>query len=421
MATATAMATATGKRKMPEAQVSRKWQDRFFGLPVLIIASLALSYLAFIQSAEAIFPSRNPALAERISGSPDAAINLWMIEGLKDPARFADPSIQADARKALLASPLNAAALRSLAYFENAQGNTNDSIDLAKLSLQVTRRDELAQLFLTQRYAEANRLSDAVDHLSVALTTLRRGRSDLFGLMAPLLARDDFIAQLTPLVQPDNPWMMSFLDYTMRSGGNGAQSAARLMLAARPSAGQTFVDGVGPTTLSLLVDQGQIALAERMYDRLLDGGADISRDPALNEMTTREKFGFFAWTALDLGNSGAEVGKVGNGDTVGALIYAAPGERRKVVLTRVMRLGPGSYSVADDREVVAGDDNLSLDWEVSCFSQNAWRSVMRQNPNSRVFVVPESCALQKFDLLITTGRRGSDAEVLLTDVSIRPA
>lgn len=385
--------------------------------PLIAAAGLALAYAAFLQAFDTALGARNPALAQQVHPLPRSAVRSWMLEALLHPEKLAAPAIVAASREALQQNPSDPEPLRALAFHRNAQGRTAEAEKLARLSSQITRRDELTQLLLTQLAAKDGRPKDALRHLSTAITTTGRGRDAIYELIVPLLVDRTLRSEMAELVAPQNEWMHELLLHALREGGNNPRYVAEILLDARPDQARSVSDKVGPELLSHLAEAGEWQMTRQFFAYLFPGEEALVRNPGITPATSRAALGWLGWTPIEDGASGAQLGTT-SGERFAALAYATAGRSGAAVLRRVLMLPPGRYRLRDRRTAIAGGGQLQ--WAVQCFRAPRWtvQATLTGGPDGGSFTIPADCPMQLIELQAVTTRGGDGVEMTIEDLRI---
>ena len=383
----------------------------------IALATLVVAGHAFTVSFDASLFKRNPALAMQVTGSPQAQVRAWQIAAAREPQSLADPAIRSAAASAIADDPMNAEALRALAYHEDAIGNTPRAASLALLSQEVTRRDEMNQLLLGQIAARAGDLDRAMTHLGTALTTSLRTREEIFALMMPLIGDAQFRPVLAREIGPENDWAAAFVRAALVSDDAGIGNIGDVLLLADPRKAAPVAREVGADLLSRAAYSGDAELTGRLFALLFPGKAPLLRDPDISGATGTAELGLLGWTPLQEGTAGAQLGRTDAGG-LGVLAYADGSEAGTPVLRRVMLLPPGEYRLSDRR---ADDRPARFGWVVSCYRDGAWSPIARQTaPGATRVSIGAQCPMQTIELQVTapTGRNGK--ETVIENLRIEP-
>jgi len=416
-----------GKSKAgPDDPYSRGSPRRRYRAAAIVLLGLVVSVHAFAESFDTLFASRNPALASSVTGAAHADVRKWQIGATRDPAQFSDSSIRSSAAAALRRNPLNPEALRALAYHEDAVGAFDRAGEIAKLSQDVTRRDELNQLLLARLAAREGDIAGAMDHLGTALTTSRRTREEVFALMVPLLPNADFREALAGEVTTDTEWMVPFFTTALRSRGTDARNVVDVILLAKPQEAAAVARAIGPELLSRSVRTADAVRTSRLFALQFPGQARLLHDAAISPDTSRAEFGLLGWSPIVEGTRGSQLGRTGKGN-FGVLVYAASSKNRAPVLRRVLLLPAGEYVLSDERtrtgfDDLKDDDPRAFEWSVSCENGGVWIPLpLTGEDNERRFTLNADCPMQMVELQVDPKRRGIGVETVIEELRIRPA
>lgn len=429
MATVTATDMDMARRRTAERRGNRAWFRSFdrAHLSRLIFASvcgIVLASVSAAQSAITIYDRRNPVLSEVLFGSDDARIKLWTAKAFVNPKVLRDGEIVGYARHALRRDPLNAAALRALAFYYDAAKKPGDAERLARLSDRVTRRDPMTQLLLTQYAARRGDIDGAIDRLDTALTTVGRGREQIFPIISSQLQRKEIREGLPRLLEPRNTWVSEYLDYAMRHDENGPKTVAEILLAAAPRNADPVYEKIGAVLMSSLAEAGEIELMRRTYARARGDGPDVTRKVVFDHTTINPAIGWLGWTGAGDGSAGAELSD--NGGKVRAVVYASAGTNRALALRRVFMLAPGSYRHFEKRTSSFGSQSTIAQFEMKCIGDGGaviWKGPAAGMDNDVAGaagpVVKPGCQAQMLEMFVSSPFGSGGSEFVIEDFDLR--
>ena len=382
------------------------------------VAALAFSFHAFTIVFDALFASRNPALAARVTDSAEAKVGLWQIASAREADNFARGEIRNFAVSAVLGDPLNAGALRALGYHEDHLGNYDEARRLARLAQDITRRDELNQLLLARLSARDGDVGAAMQHLGTALTTSRRAREEIFALMFPLLRNAEFQDALANQISADNDWSVAFLDRALASPEVDQKDIGRIVLSGRPEEIRPLADAIGPNLLSAVARRGDAEMVGSLFALFMPDREGVLEDASLSARTAQPGLGWLGWSPAIGTASGAELGKTDTGD-FGVLAWSNDAQERTAVLRRVLQLPDGRYALTDRREPT-GSSQARFDWIIQCHGAGKWNALPMEETNDETrFTIDADCPMQIIELQTGSARGNGGGEVVIDNLAIR--
>ncbi len=385
---------------------------------VLVVAFLALwtAWQAFLVPVRAVVGRGDPALSHRITGDPAARLKLLLLDGLRDPEAFGAEPLRTAALDQLRREPLDAQALRSLAYHAQQTGNKPQARTLAQTSVAVSKRDPLAQLLLAQYAAEAGDDARAVAFFDTALRTSNAARPMIFQAMIALPDNASLFEGFVPLATDESLWIEEFILFAARNDAQSAQRATRMLLDGKATDNRALTRRVGGELLTLLFVRENYALMPPLLQRM---GAAIARNPALEKATIDTAYGPFAWSPVEQVNGGASlVG--GTGEAVALSAYA-PRNQRAVVARRVLAMPAGRYRLAQKQQVVTPSAGGAAHWTVSCLSGETKQQIWTSGDSAGGPAIGAECPMQLVELSMAGGSDPAGFEVLVSAFDLLPA
>lgn len=397
-------------------------------LPRLIAfaaCGLVLAAMSAKQSALVIYDRRNPVLSEQLLGSDNARIKLWTAKTLSAPNAIRDARILDYARSSLRSNPLNANALRAMAFYYDAR-DRETARRLALLSDRVTRRDPLTQLLLTEYAARAGDADGALARLDTALTTIGKGREQVFPIISAQLRNAGLRKALPALVKPRNIWMAEYLDHVMRHEQDGSKFAAEILLATKPADSEAVYAKMGSGLISGLAEAGELDLLKRTYARARGSRPDVTARPAIDHLTSDPAIGWLGWSGVGDGSTGSTLRTNAKGGE--AVVYVAAGTNRALVLRRVLFLPPGRYLHIEKRTPSFGPPGTIGQYEMKCIGGNAstiWKGPPADHATGATGTggpeIPAWCQAQVLELFVSSPLGAGGSEFVIEDFDLRRA
>ena len=397
---------------------SLSWQRRSLYAVVIVLAAL-VGIRAAALPLSSVANRMNPALADQVNENHRSALTLLMIEGLKDPKVLEKQEIVDVARARLIENPLDAPAMRMLAFHYSVVGEKRKSAKLARMAVAISQRDELAQLLLAQDAAESGDGAAAMRYFDTALRTTDRGREQIFDVLSKLGDNPEVFDALLLVANDRSAWMGDYLLYSARNSPSGPKNAARLLLAGNPQDKSGIIKNIGTDLLTLLSVRGEFDLMRPLYRLMRGKQPDITANPRLTSATIAPQAGPFAWTAANDVSVGGAIGKEKGGRTV-ASAYASR-NTGGVAIRRTLALPPGAYKLTEVRRTPVESDGARAYWTMKCPALAGapviWTSSQDQLAVNAKGVpgptIGANCGVQELELNLTGGSSISGAEIVI--------
>ena len=390
------------------------------------VAAIALGLAIVVGGQSLAVQARraSPEAAMRFGSKPEARLRAAMLAGFQDQKRLADPRIARDARSVLADQPLDAPALRMLAFHARQSGRREEALRFARLAEKVSRRETLTQILLAEEAARDGNARAALGHIDMALRATNQGRSVLYSVLGKVMADPQIRDEMIGYVHRRTPWLAEFLDHSVRESPASAANTARLLIAARAERQPSLIEPIAPMLLGALVDQREFGLARDFYRRVRRGAPDLTADASMTRATFNPRFGPFSWEPVEGAASGASVDFAADGEaTVTAF---ASSDEKDVALRRTLRLPPGAYRLFETRRAAAGDASSRMTWRMSCLGKavepiwdgpdGSLEYVAKGIPGP---VVPASCPVQLLALRANGGSGLEGVEVTISGFDLR--
>jgi hypothetical protein len=327
--------------------------------------------------------------------SPSVASTMWPVNGFA-LAELADDLTNAPAaaltgrrpaampgelaeiaRDAISAEPASAGAVRALALYHQSAGRDERALALMRLASSITRRDEVANLWLVNQELRAGRLDDALARYDVTLRTMGGRRGYVLAAMSAALSDAEMIPPFLRLLRARPPWSEEFWHVVTQAPlalDNAARLRAQLVRAGIPSSAEK-----DDLLLNALVEQQRFAAAFALNEALGRGGnggllqnADFSWAPGTSPLD---------WRLTSTGEMGAAV------DTrAGALEISAAGGASGPVARQLARLEPGRYRLEVTLATASQSERTPLQIEISCAERG------RSYPEQEIAIVARTSA-----------------------------
>lgn len=341
-------------------------RDRLFAL-ALAIVSAALIAICGVQAAKTYLATEDPDVAVGWGlASPDA-FSLLAQQRLRDPTRPGhDADAAAFARRALLAGPLDAPALRVLGLqAEQAGGHTRARMMMV-IADKWSRRDSATQLWWFEQALIDGDWPSACLHADALLRRQWQFESLVFPGLAGALRDPAAIAPVAETLQAIPDWRGPFLRFlAWRAADPAVASRLFLTLAASPVPPTDEDDAnlVGRT-----ISQGDYAGARALWTRLLPRGtAWVANWVYDGDFHPAPGAAPFNWRLIHTEGVTAEA--VPAADGAPALHVLAPAAKNTVAAEQLITLPPGIYRLSGRALVEPGQTGDLFFWRVSCVAQ----------------------------------------------------
>lgn len=359
---------------------------------------------ALVFAASATAPELAFSLSPANARASSAVFDRQLMKGSVEAREF--PKWRGIARAGLNATPLNASALRIMA-FTSPEGARQRELML--LSEKVSRRDLLTQLWLIEDSVQRNDLAGAISHYDRALSTSPASRENLFKILAEALELPEIRQELAPYIKGDRPWAYDFLGYAVDNAPSPAMAADLLLR----SGGSRTVPKQRPVEtmmLERLIAAGQGKVARQYAGTMTTKGKDVFDNFPIGPDTLDPELRPFTWSLS------ADARVATSIEPGGRLGITVPPSVRGQAANRVMVLRPGKWALAQTVEFPSLSPMAAATWIVSCSrADKSVTTVLTQRlevqPGRHTyrseFVVPSDCLAVKFELYA----QGEDSQV----------
>ena len=417
MGTAMAM-TAT----MPDPMVRRAayWRRVTPGSVLAALAAVLLAGLAARDSAVLATASRYPEFAAKLAPANATAIVLVFdntVLSSGDLRRNFKGWIAAS-RQALRADPLNASAIRLLAYVTELLPNGQPRARrLMSLSERASRRDVLAQVWLIEDAVSRGDIGGALDHYDRALLVKPGMAGTLIPILVAAISEPAVRMALVPYLRADRAWTRPFLSVAV-SKSQDPEAVADLF---RRYGGSRMVPAHAEFETRLLarfVDDGNVAAA-RSFAATIGMPADAN-ELRFTAASTAERYRPLTWTLYD-GPDGSATLSAGD-----VLDVSVSPEKRIVAASRM--IAPATANLILRQRVNFPDAAAAplVTWQAYCRRaagpERFWtRDVPSTAGGETVqmpLALPDGCQAIQLDLMVTGGMTTSDAKAAFSRIEL---
>ncbi|MBA3677864.1 MAG: hypothetical protein H0W74_10755 [Sphingosinicella sp.] len=377
-----------------------------------------LAALSFSVSVGEVFVRSNPAVVEQmgLGNRARAHLNRTMMVVGAGQIKQGDARPVSAARGALRFQPLNPQALLVIAAAESQAGDRAGSVRLARLAERLSRRAFGAQLLLFQNALLKNNLSQALDHLSIAMRTAdERHQSMLFPAVKEGLKIAQFRRGLAPVIDRRDEWASKFLIYAVDEGG-AAANVSELFRNLDPRTRAFLAPTLGARTITRLIDEGQFDEARKMLAALPGKRSSVLSDPGLNAATLDPEIGSFGW---QIGETPALTARVVSGKTSGTRIVMmdiGPGDS-SVALGRILFMPAGNYVFSAEQRAISPESKISSSWIIHCLGDRQTRLTLNKARGASV-PISADCPAQLIQLIVTQDDEASYEQLIVDSVAL---
>lgn len=356
------------------------------------------------------YPSRAPSFLRQHPRVATRANDLSLLSGQPVPAAYRE-EVARNTRQILKETPLDAVALRQLSLLQAAEGEEGGLAEALSIAERISRRDIGTEIALFDLSAKQGEYDAALRHLDRAVTVHPQVGASVFPLLASALGDTKFRTTVSRYTA--RPWFRSFL--AVAADGAAPADAAALVLESRIA----FSDKDGsalPRLLARLVDDGRYEVARGLVITSGAGTGAAIDQVGFTAATTQGPLAPLTWRLT--GNEIIRAESEGEGTLA---IEVQPGAQGPVA-ERIMHLSPGRYVLDQHVEGTESGSGGALDWLITCGAKTSkaepiWEQAVpvpaaaAQYRSS--FVIPQSCALQRWKLSVLAPEGQSAALIRL--------
>lgn len=186
---------------------------------ILSAVALFVAALSVQQGLGNALESLNPQLAVQIDPRNGSALsNLANARMLAAKTPEEIPDIAELGREALIASPLQIEALRTVGFIEDGNGNSAKARQILGIASKISKRDALTQAWLFDRYYREGRMDIALEAADIVMRQERGSWDFLVGELLKSSGDPRMVAPIARTLSYRPNWRGTFLDGLGRSG-----------------------------------------------------------------------------------------------------------------------------------------------------------------------------------------------------------
>jgi len=385
-------------------------------------AGIALAAAAGANAIDNAPLAQMPAAAVALRSDSDVEMLALDQKFLVD-RRYAEPTeARALARQVLRQDPLDARAIRVLAYAQDGGQRSEQGQRLARLAHKVSRREDLAEMALMEAAVLRNDAPAALSHFDIFMRVNPQGQAAVFPLLSRALTVPDIRREISRHLIGRSPWARDFVSFASSEGGQPALTAD-MVLAAGDKADPADLEVFGPALLTRLVEAGEFGRATRIL-AMMGGKRSLIEQAALTAQSTSPRYGRLAWQLASEGNRSANLTGANAQGRRGLAVYGAPGAIGSVA-TKILALPRGRHELSQDVSRLSGAAGETAVWALACAGGNRapfWTSrnlvASAEGPGRESFTVPAGCPYQELSLLVRAATSGPGIDLTIEDFMI---
>lgn len=393
---------------------------------LLIISAVFLAGLSLQRGLANTLLALNPELAVQIDpGNGDALaalVNAKMLAA-KSPEQI--PEITQLGRAALLESPLQIEALRTIGFIEDGNGNAGKARQILEIASKISKRDALTQAWLFDRYYREGRMGSALEAADIVMRQEQGSWDFLIGELIKFSGDPRIIDPLAQTLSYRPYWRGTFLENLGRNGLNpqiSYQIFRRLKALGQPASTAELIayfarfhDASAPE----LLWQSWIEFvpAAKPAELVRDGGFEgIDAPPPYN------------WSLYQ--NEGVYAEFVANPKGSGRALYLSYGGKRLAnFANQMLALKPGAYQLVLEAYAEAELRKDQFILYLRCGGFNSAREIEKAPLAARIgqwsenrldFKIEPECPAQQIWISGLPIAGSDDATIWLDNVKLAP-
>lgn len=389
---------------------------RLLTLLIVLLGMAASLYFSLSQVLDTIQPSVEQRIdAESSQGAHDDAGSRTLVLLQRRPSA----KIVAMAKEQLKAEPLNASLLRQLAFAEPVHAPDSGFERLAHLSLAVSRRDGIMQLWLVMKAAKENDGAGLMKHIDILLRTHPQTAPFVFQALRDGIANPQLRSMLQNKIGTNPPWLSDFMIFAIPSTSH-PEFVADVLKGFRKLPRSTDLDSAWFQLLQRLADTGHPQELRDVYLRLPQAKPASLQSISLPTDEREVLQAPVAWHLIENSDFAATLISLGRGEGDGLEIFVASGQAG-VVARKVVYLTPGTYRFGAVLRPDQGRPNVSFSAE--CLSSHAALGQIQPRAvtagrYSMQFNMDKACEAAMINVNVNNDLGQPDGTFVMTDFSL---
>lgn len=390
----------------------------------LMAAGLLLAATAAVNAMSNAKPELAPPVAFALSVRDQLRLRALDKAFIANQLRYADPAqARAVARKALEDEPLNARAIRMLAFVEEPKARSNEALSLLELAHRISRHEKVTELALMDAAVRRSDARAAVSQLDILLRRTPEGQPTVFPLLTRSLGEPLVQQEVSRHLIERSPWVRDFITFASTTGQQPGL-AAEIVIGAKGKVDPDDLELITPPLLTRLVEAREFVRALRIFD-LARGDRRIITRGEMTSRSTDGRFGLLAWAPVSEGSRSADFSPPRPNGARSLTVYGAPGARG-LVASKILALAPGMHTLTQETVAQSGNADNQVRWQLRCAARAGqtpfWIgksiNLSGQIKSQERFAVPADCPFQDLTLLIKSSTQGQGIDLQIDSFTI---
>ena len=322
-----------------------------------------------------------------------------------------------DIKTSLIGQAINPRGLRQLAFIADAEGKTEDARALMTLSMKLSRRDFITQLWLIEDGVRSADIVSTMTSYDVALRTSTESAAILYPILSAALVDDEVQRAFAPYFQANPPWLGSFLNFAINGGGSPI-AVAQAITKGGGLPNDLNYRSLHGQLLQQLAAKGAFAEAFEYYGLLDSAFKPLLTSTAFEQATIDPDFAPLTWQLQSTSGLDALFEPIGKSGAQQLHVIVNSGERAPVV-RKLMGFLPGTYSFLQKMTPVRLSNGASAYWQLLCLQGSDRRLIWQSNVNGTQIEIPEKCKGQYIEFFVAGGANQDGAELIVQSISLR--
>lgn len=388
----------------------------------ILIATLALAYAAWANSASTLFSKFSPERGLQLNPtSAQALINVTERASTnKDKSVFLKIA-RRNAITALRSEPLASRALRQLGLYYAAKGQEAEARKLVRLAASLSRRDATGQLWLADDYLRQGQYKQALGAIDTVLRTEPDTHETIFRVLGATLGDPEFSRVFVAYVRNRPSWLGPFIEYNV-STTQRPEWLSRALVQLQPLPPSILSDTSSGVLLTALVDRAPINEARSFYLKLANANPKALESLTYKRPADGLLFPPVGWQLINDGN----VQGFGDVDATSTTIeaIAVPG-RRGMAARKLLFLRPGSYRWTGEADLTGMSGGATAGIRVVCNDgPGRWGPLANKDfssgRNSFDFSISPTCPAQLLVIDIVGADSQADSSMKVGNMRLAP-
>ncbi|QJB69757.1 hypothetical protein [Parasphingorhabdus halotolerans] len=358
-----------------------------------IVVLVFLSGQAALQALSTVVALTNPAQALQIMPNSTSRQKTANVMLLTQPDNIPWNKITELARSALREDPIASRGLVHLGLNYENEGQQSLALEAMSLSQTLSRRDLIAQFWLSQQAAREGKIEKYFEHSDIAFTVNAQSNSIMIPQLTRAISEPEVQAVFGNYIRQKPIWLPEVINQILSEIENPAHVADTLMLAGGLPEGDVF-RAIEGKVINRLIGKGDIQTAKKYFlsldaknNAILSNTRFFSRN--VNPATAPMTWGILTGHMSEGNFTSSEDGK--SLDLQGQVAPTGRGE----IARKLLFLTPGRYQVSATGEVDDDGEGSGAFAILSCASGRPNGELMRYTispkPILKTVELPSTC------------------------------